>query len=228
MKLFRTLFFSPTPIELSPKLFVHLLGKVDPIIFEIGCNDGSHTIEFLQAFPKSRIFCFEPDRRAIHRFKQNINDSRVILLPCAIGSVDGTTRFFPSGGNPLSKPDPKFPLDWDLSGSIHPPLNHLQEVPGVTFSNQEDVPIRRLDSVVRELGIEKIDLIWADVQGAEADLISGGRQTLRKTSYLYTEYSDKELYAGQINLNQLRVLLPEFKMIKKFANDVLFKNKCVD
>jgi len=224
MRFLQTL-FPPKPIELSPKLFVHFLRKVDPTILEVGCNDGSHTIEFLQAFPKSRIFCFEPDRRAIHRFKQNVNDPRVILLPFAIGSVDGTTRFFPSGGNPLSKPDPKFPLDWDLSGSIHPPLNHLQEVPGVTFSNQEDVPIRRLDSVVRDLGIEKVDLIWADVQGAEADLISGGRQTLKKTRFLYTEYSDKELYAGQVNFHQLCALLPEFKLMHRLPHDVLFKNK---
>jgi len=95
----------------------------------------------------------------------------------------------------------------------------------VTFSNQEEVPIRRLDSVVRDLGIERVDLIWADVQGAEADLISGARQTLKKTRFLYTEYSDEELYAGQINLSQLRALLPEFKLIKKFPNDVLFENK---
>ena len=212
-------------LELSPRMFVDLLRKVDPIILEIGCNDGSHTIGFLQAFPKSRLFCFEPDRRAINRFTHKINDPRAVLHPYAIGSVDGVTRFFQSGGNPLAHPDPQFPADWDLSGSIYPPLNHLLKVPGVTFSNQEEVPIRRLDSVVRDLGIERVDLIWADVQGAEADLISGGRQTLKKTRFLYTEYSDNELYAGQINLSQLRALLPEFKLVKKFPNDVLFENK---
>lgn len=220
-------FFKQKPSELNPGFFCSILKGTPLTIFEIGCNDGSHTIEFLKYFPNAKVFCFEPDLRARKRFKQKVSNSRAVLFPFAIGSMDGTARFFCSSGNPLSQPDPSFPIDWDLSGSIHPPLNHLKEVPGVTFSNQADVPIRRLDSVAQDLGIEKIDLIWADVQGAEADLISGGRQTLKKTSYFYTEYSDKELYAGQINLKQLCTLLPEFKLIKKFPNDVLFKNKCL-
>ena len=112
-------------LELSPRMFVDLLRKVDPIILEIGCNDGSHTIGFLQAFPKSRLFCFEPDRRAINRFTQKINDPRAALHPYAIGSVDGVTRFFSKWWQSFSPPGSPVPRGlgslWLHLSTVEPP-----------------------------------------------------------------------------------------------------------
>ena len=67
-------------------------------------------------------------------------------------------------------------------------------------------------------------MIWADVQGAEENLIKGGLKTLSHTKYFYTEYEDDELYEGQITLDQIKNLLPNFKAIGYFGNNVLFKN----
>jgi hypothetical protein len=67
-------------------------------------------------------------------------------------------------------------------------------------------------------------LIWADVQGAEENLIKGGLKTLSHTKYFYTDYEDDELYEGQITLDQIKNLLPNFKAIGYFGNNVLFKN----
>ena len=46
------------------------------------------------------------------------------------------------------------------------------------------------------MAFRAIDLIWADVQGAEADLIEGGTEALRRTRYFYTEYNNQELIRG--------------------------------
>ena len=81
-----------------------------------------------------------------------------------------------------------------------------------------------LDSWVQKEGIGMIDFIWADVQGAEADIIAGGKEALRNTRYLYTEYSNTELYEGQVNLNQLLKLLPDFRVVRRYEYDVLLKN----
>src|ERR1700676_4003626 len=48
-----------------------LVGKQDPTILEIGCNDGNDTMAFLRAMPQAKIFCFEPDPRAIARFRKH-------------------------------------------------------------------------------------------------------------------------------------------------------------
>jgi hypothetical protein len=80
----------------------------------------------------------------------------------------------------------------------------------------------RLDDWVFTHGIQSIDFIWADVQGAESDLILGALETLKFTNFFYTEFSDDEWYEGQINFNSLSSLLPNFELLHKFQNDALF------
>src|SRR5438876_436268 len=49
-----------------------LLAKSNPTILEIGCNDGGDTLAFLRLMPQAKLYCFEPDPRAIRRFKTNL------------------------------------------------------------------------------------------------------------------------------------------------------------
>ena len=81
-----------------------------------------------------------------------------------------------------------------------------------------------LDTWCDENGIEAIDFIWLDVQGAEMDVIRGGEKVLVKTRYIYTEYSDQELYEGQSPLDQLLNALPAFKIVERYRGDVLLEN----
>lgn len=50
---------------------VSLLDKPDPVIFDIGCNDGSDAQRFLRLLPGAQLYCFEPDPRPVARFKEN-------------------------------------------------------------------------------------------------------------------------------------------------------------
>lgn len=72
--------------------------------------------------------------------------------------------------------------------------------------------------------MQKIDLIWADTQGAEDDLIAGGVEALAATRFFYTEYSNDEWYEGQPNLEKIADLLPNFNIVHRFSMDVLLKN----
>lgn len=200
-----------------------LLRKKDPVILDIGSNAGAEVIQFLKLFPKAHIYCFEPDARAQERFRRRISSERVKLFEMAIGSVDGIVDFHASGGAP--PPELNYGrTDWDLSGSIRKPKGHRDMAPWVKFDSVVKVPIRRLDTWAREHGVDKVDFIWADVQGAEADLIEGGRQTLRHTRYFYTEYHDHELYEGQPSLKDLLAMLPDFEPLQIFPGDVLLRN----
>jgi FkbM family methyltransferase len=202
-----------------------LLGRDDPVILDIGANDGSHTLEFLRLFERSRVYAFEPDPRALESFRARVNSPRAKLYDLAISDADGTTEFHTSGGLPSPELSEWRPRGWDLSGSIRRPKEHLEQHPWCTFG--EPIPVRtmRLDTWCREEGVTRIDLIWADVQGAEENLINGAREALRRTRYFYTEYSDRELYEGQIGLREIMNLLPDFEVLRRFANDVLLKNR---
>ena len=153
-----------------------------------------------------------------------VKNQRAELFDIALSDEDGFTDFYASGGLPATLLAPVFPQGWDLSGSIRKPKEHLNRYPWCTFEKPIKVKTMKLDTWVQEKGIDCIDFIWADVQGAEIDLIHGGRETFKHTRYFYTEYSNDELYEGQANLGQLINLLQNFKVIRRYKFDVLFKN----
>jgi 2-O-methyltransferase len=214
-----------TPGQLNLNFLPQLIGKPDPVILDIGCNDGTHTIAFLKLFPFSRVYAFEPDPRAFEIFQSRIRGERVQLFDFAISDADGIADFHLSDGFPTPEFKDYRPTGWDLSGSIHRPKEHLNVYPWCEFNREIKVKTRSLDSWRAETGVESIDFIWADVQGAEHNLIAGGRNTLENTRYFYTEYSNTELYESQVGLEWIMEKLPGFDVLYRFSEDVLMKNR---
>lgn len=211
--------------ELNLATLPSLLNRQDPIILDIGTNNGGHTRAFFDLFPYGLIHAFEPDPRCIAKFKANLSGyPRAKLHEIAIGAFDGTAEFYASGGQNLAV-GYTMPEGWDMSGSLRKPKEHLTVNPGITFDNKYPVQVVTLDTWFKSSGLDRIDFIWADVQGAEGDLIEGGKETFAKhVKYFYTEYSDSELYENQLNLAQILGLLPNFSIVTQFENDVLLKN----
>lgn len=175
---------------------------------------------FLDLFPFATVYAFEPEPYAAELFRQRVTDPRARLITKAVGSTDGEVTFHQSDGRPTAQ----WPgLTWHYSGSIHRPKKHLRRYPWCRFDRQITVPLVRLDSLYFDDRI--IDLIWADVQGAEADLIQGAQSTLTRTRYLYTEYSNEEMYEGQPTLARIKEMLPDFGVLEVFSDDVLLKNR---
>jgi 2-O-methyltransferase len=198
----------------------NLIGKSNPTILEIGANIGQTTEEFLLEMPNSNIFCFEPDPRAIQKFRSRISNPNVTLFECAVGDQNGFVSFNQSSGGEEWK-------DWDQSGSIRKPKLHLETWPRVKFESQIQVPIVRLNDWALDKNILTVDLVWADVQGAESDLISGGSSVIRNTRFLFTEYGALEWYEGQISLDGICEALFDLGLVlcRRFVMDALFVNK---
>jgi 2-O-methyltransferase len=216
-----------SPGELDRLYLKQLLGADAALILEIGANDGTHTSRFLTDFPSATIYAFEPDPRASAKFKARVHEPRAHLFECAIGAKDGEAKFHVSSGLPDGMPmneQKDYPLGWDQSGSLRAPKRHTTVWPWVKFETKIKVAVKRLDTWANEYGIKTVDLIWADVQGAEGDLIAGGKNTLARTRFLFTEYSNDGLYKGQPTLARLVKLLPNFSIVRRYPGDVLFKN----
>jgi len=216
----------PKPSPLSDADLLTCLGRSDPLILDIGCNDGAEVRRFLRLFPGCRVHAFEPDPRPRARFEHNIRNKRATLWPFAIGAEDGEAEFHVSSGdqpahgrmNPAVK-------SWDLSGSLRRPVKHLDVFPWVKFEQTVKVRTMRLDTCAAQRKLRRVDLIWADVQGAEADLIAGATASLKFTRFFYTEYNEHEMYQGQMGLRKLIGLLPDFEVVVRFPDDVLLHNR---
>jgi 2-O-methyltransferase len=177
-----------------------LINKSNPVIFDIGCNNGSDTANFCQLFPNGKIYAFEPDQAAISAFYSRQLKARLIVG--AVSDVDGNTDFYPSE-------------NWNPSGSILKPKLLLESHAWIVWMPPVKVPSIRLDTFTEYNKIDLIDFVWADVQGAEEKMIKGGINTFtNRVRYLYTEYSIGELYETAATKERILELLPDYKVLE--------------
>jgi hypothetical protein len=71
-------------------------------------------------------------------------------------------------------------------------------------------------------------VISADIQGAEGEMIRGGRHALERTHYLFTEYSDEEMYENQTTLREILDMLPGFRVLELWPDDVLLEREQIE
>jgi 2-O-methyltransferase len=142
--------------ELDLAFLKQLLGTDAPLILEIGANDGAYTVRFLSAFPNATVCAFEPDPRALAKFKARGYHPRVHLFEVAIGAEDGEADFYVSSGLPDDMPlhvRSSYPLGWDQSGSLKAPKSHKTVWPWVKFERKIKVTVKRLDTWAKDRGI---------------------------------------------------------------------------
>jgi FkbM family methyltransferase len=195
-------------------------------ILECGAHNGADSAQLKRLFPAAAIFSFEPDPRNIRTIRERGVDRAVTLVEAAVGDRDGTATFHLSSAN-TAKPCPAWIRgpEWSGSSSLKRPVKHLEHHPWCEFQTSVEVRTTRLDTFCEQQRLGLIDLIWADVQGAEDLLIAGAAKTLAATSFFYTEYAETEQYQGQLGLPQIISRLPgRWELVQKFPNDALLRN----
>lgn len=197
----------------------------NPVIIEAGCYDGKETqrlYSYCLAEPH-KYFAFECDPRNIEKIVANPNFPKsAMLIQKAIGNIDGEVLLY------LSIGESEIGFKYDCASSIRKPKDVSKDFPLVKFeADPIAVQCVKLDTFCAKNTIEIIDLIFADIQGAEKDLILGGQKMLKKTKFLYLEKSnDSEWYAGQWLVRDLIKHLSElgFEVYRDFTCDILFRN----
>ena len=192
----------------------HTFAQPGPKVFlEFGANKGEDT-RWLAELPGVTMHAVEADPRNHPKVPSNVT-----LHKLAIAAHDGTC--------PLILSKERHGREWTLSSSIRKPKNHLTLMPEITFGDAVEVPCTTLDTFAEKNGIGAVSLIWADIQGAERDLVEGGQETLARTRYFYTECVDWEEYEGQVTLEELLAMLPRWSVVHRWEYDVLLKNEAM-
>ena len=134
---------------------IFLRGEYQPgddpeVIFDVGANVGFATLFFSRCHPTAHIVAVEADPRTYPRLLHNVRElPNVTTVHRAVAGHDGSATFYPS------------------SSSIGSSLTRIDgNVPAVV------VPASRLDTLMNELGIGRIDLLKIDIEGAEFDVLA--------------------------------------------------------
>ncbi len=189
-----------------------------PCIVELGARTGEDEPWLREACSEDPHYVMvEPDlfnAQHILDDPRGLDQNRKLILG-VVADYDGDATFFPS-----ISPDGA-----RTSGSIRQPTAHLRHFPDIKFPFKPNiVPCWTLDSIFRKDWLTKVDLLWVDIQGAEGDMILGGRCALARTRYLFMEVEGVELYRGQALRDDLLAMLPGWKLLQDFGCNVLLEN----
>src|SRR5215471_15819139 len=187
------------PLPLEKELKKLFPGDQHLIIVEAGACEGEDTIKYSKLFPRADIYAFEPlplninmARKSFERNKVN----NVRLFNKALSDSNGSAEFFVSSGNPPGT----FGSDWDhgnKSSSLLAPEKHLEVSDFIRFDEKITVETVTLDEFCERSGINNIDFIHLDVQGAEMMVLNGARKSVRFTKAIWLEVSTIHLYSKQ-------------------------------
>lgn len=201
-----------------------LSGKRDLTIVELGFCDGETTREFLKELSHKikRYIAVEPVPSLFEQVSKDEDLKSVELIHAAISDKEGETELYISSGiSPVNG------QNFYASSSIKKPNKVEKVFEGMKFDKPIKVRSVTLDALCE--GIDVIDLLWSDIQGAEKEMILGGKEALKKTRYIFTEVSEGgSYYDGEIGASELMSMLPEFELVEHFGTDILIKNKRFD
>ncbi len=135
------------------------LGITPEVIVELGSFDGGDAWRFHQHFAPARIVTVEADPDRIDTVRHTLSEVDVEVHNFAACDEDGPIDWFAAeiGG------------ETNAQGSIFRHTEAYQE--RFPFVNQAEMPIqvpgKRFDTFCAEAGIDKIDLLHMDIEGAE-------------------------------------------------------------
>jgi FkbM family methyltransferase len=160
-----------------------------PVIVEAGACNGEDTARFAQRWPGATIHAFEPVPSAFAEVEARTGHlPQVRRYAEALSDRTGTATMHVSadadGGH---RPD---------SSSLLPPAGHATSYSEVTFVGDIEVPTVTLNDWAAREHVERIDLMWLDMQGMEFPTLKASPEILQRTRSIVMEISRRDLYAG--------------------------------
>lgn len=150
-------YYRPTKAEHA--LFRRVLRNSHTVI-DIGANFGVMTCLFARLAPTSKVFAIEPHPQTAQSLYRNVCTNNISNASChrfAIGKSEGHVNF---------------------TSHSSPASNRIAEADysGATIN----VPQTTLSTFCENHGINQIDFLKIDVEGAELDVINGAEPLLRR------------------------------------------------
>ncbi len=168
-------------------------------IFDVGAFQGDTVSIERNLFPSAKIYAFEPLDSSCRVLRERYsNDSKVVVEKIALSDRKGNAK-----------------LNITASVQSNSILTPAQTGLGVDEHHQlkrvVDIKTTTIDIYCDENGIDSIDFLKMDVQGAELSVLRGGRRMLeRGVKVILAEVEFVKLYQGQPLYHDIALHLEEF------------------
>lgn len=150
----------------------------EPIIFDIGANIGTFTTWIAKAFPRGKVYAFEPQRAVFQMLSGNAainNLYNVYTYNIGLGKVNTKIEF----------EEPNYFSNNDFG------MFSLVEKMVTESKDKIVVQINTLDWFLEYYNVPKVHLLKIDVEGMDLDVLIGGTNTIKKhLPVIFIEHCD--------------------------------------
>jgi FkbM family methyltransferase len=149
-------------------------GEISTIV-DLGGYTGLTTLYFLDRYPKARVVAVEPDPTNCACLRRNIENTAsahsVKVIQACIANKGGTVRFRTEGPS------------WGRS---------------ITSENGIEVPCLTITELLQIHGLEKVDLLKMDIEGAEGLAFESSPQWLDRIGWILMELHPHAMTPSQL------------------------------
>ncbi len=152
-----------------------LVPYLDPpqVIVDCGGNAGAAACFFAKAYPQARILSFEPGARIFSYLARNTAQfPNVQPFPFGLADRDSAAQLWSGRESTVTQ---------SLFANSYTVAEHA-----------EQVRLRDASPALRELGVERIDVLKLDTQGSELPILRSLTPFLAEVSAIYVEYHSED------------------------------------
>ena len=166
---------NPLTHELFPLGALQRLVRPGDVVYDVGANIGLYARFMISQFQAARVVCFEPmteNRQLLEANAKAVTGNQHIqIVPSALSDTDGQEDLqiddMMSGSAVLNR----------VTGGKASQGRTQYGLPGLT----EKVSVSRLDQLVASQKLAPPSVIKVDIEGAEAMMLKGACETLKKS-----------------------------------------------
>lgn len=171
-------------LEPAVEAYKKYFGNTANIIIDIGTRDGDDAEYFREKLDGKEVYAFDANPIAIEETKSRYPD--FVVIERAVSNYDGTTKF----SQILSE-------DKDLAGCSS--IVRIHDVHGRGATAEIEVPVLRMDTFIKSIGLNKIDIVKVDTEGFSFEVIDGFGEHIHNVKLFHLETETFNRHDGHKN-----------------------------
>lgn len=169
-------------------------NKEVEVIFDVGACHALESVELSKKYPNAKVYTFEANPVSYDVCLENTEGyDSITVINEAVNDYDGLCKFYPMDKE-------KTITTWEDGNQGASSLyraNGQYDFIEKYVQYEIEVPCTRLDTFCERNGIDKIDIIWMDLQGAELKALQSLGSLLDTVQIIHTELEMNPMYEGQ-------------------------------
>lgn len=158
--------------SLCDKEYDHICLTAPRVIIDAGANIGTSSIFFAKKYPGAHIFAVEPEAGNFELLKKNTQKyPNIVPIRAAIWGNDCTRTI-----------KNRFTGHWGYT---------VSETTNRTESTGQEIHCVTINSLMKEHGIEAVDLLKMDIEGGEKDVLENSQGWIGSVDTMTVELHDR-------------------------------------